>query len=193
MRRIITLFAFAAVTIASMAQSYTYYSNNGSSQVYYSTNNKNNNSRKDELTKCLESMPSDKIVGTSGEQGHDKLDSIYFLNTKTYDFPYVNHWDKENVDRLIAKYNRISPSKALIFQAIGAERAESLCDLFCDEMKEKYSTNPRYSPGYGDLPLDIQRDIFAVLDCPRKIGLTLNDSLLMSPSKSVTAIIGVKP
>lgn len=97
------------------------------------------------------------------------------------------------IDRLIAKYNRISPSKALIFQAIGAERAESLCDLFNDEMKEKYSTNPRYSPGYGDLPLDIQRDIFAVLDCPRKIGLTLNDSLLMSPSKSVTAIIGVKP
>jgi 5-methyltetrahydrofolate--homocysteine methyltransferase len=29
------------------------------------------------------------------------------------------------------------------------------------------------------------------LDCNRKIGLTLNDSLLMSPSKSVTALIGV--
>jgi len=37
----------------------------------------------------------------------------------------------------------------------------------------------------------MQRDIFAVLDCPRKIGLSLNGSLLMSPSKSVTAIIGI--
>ena len=50
---------------------------------------------------------------------------------------------------------------------------------------------PRFSPGYGDLPLSLQRDIFRVLDCPRKIGLTLNESLLMSPSKSVTAIVGL--
>ena len=49
----------------------------------------------------------------------------------------------------------------------------------------------RFSPGYGDLSLALQKDIFAVLDCPRKIGITLNESLLMSPSKSVTAIIGV--
>ena len=50
---------------------------------------------------------------------------------------------------------------------------------------------PRFSPGYGDLPLELQKDVFRVLDCPRKIGLSLNESLLMSPSKSVTAIIGI--
>ncbi len=92
------------------------------------------------------------------------------------------------LDRLIAKYGRISPSKALIFQAIGAERIESLCDTFNNEIK---FTRPRFSPGYGDFPLDAQRDIFRILDCPRKIGLSLNESLLMSPSKSVTAIIGI--
>lgn len=97
------------------------------------------------------------------------------------------------IDRLISKYSRLSPAKALIFQAIGAERIESLCDVFCSDLKKKgYLTVPRFSPGYGDLPLDIQKNIFAVLDCPRKIGLTLNSSLLMSPSKSVTAFIGVK-
>ena len=37
----------------------------------------------------------------------------------------------------------------------------------------------------------MQKDIFAALDCPRKISLSLNESLLMSPSKSVTAIIGI--
>lgn len=51
---------------------------------------------------------------------------------------------------------------------------------------------PRFSAGYGDLPLEVQKDIFRVLDCPRKIGLTLNDSLLMSPTKSVTAIVGIE-
>lgn len=96
------------------------------------------------------------------------------------------------IDRLIAKYNALSPAKALIFQAIGAERIESLCDLFEREIKEKFKyTKPRFSAGYGDLKLDFQRDIFSVLRCFKNIGLTLNDSLLMSPSKSVTAIIGL--
>ena len=99
-------------------------------------------------------------------------------------------------DRLIKRYSSISPSKAVILQAIGAERAESLCDSFCSKMDTEMGERgkrltPRVSPGYGDIDLTMQRDIFAVLDCPRKIGLTLEESLLMSPSKSVTAIAGI--
>lgn len=100
------------------------------------------------------------------------------------------------LDRLISKYSRISPAKAYVLQGIGAERIESLCDVFNAEISEdakkdgKY-TRPRFSAGYGDFALDAQRDIFSVLDAPRKIGLTLTDSLIMSPSKSVTAIIGI--
>ena len=102
------------------------------------------------------------------------------------------------IDRLIARCGKLSPAKALYFQAIGAERAESLCDAFCRDLAAAYRekgfiARPRYSPGYGDLPLATQKDVFAVLDCPRRIGLTLNDSLLMSPSKSVTAVVGLKP
>lgn len=96
------------------------------------------------------------------------------------------------IDRLIAKYGRISPSRAVALQALGAERVEALCDCFCRELEHKLGRlRPRFSPGYGDLPLSFQKDIFSLLDCPRRIGLTLNDSLLMSPSKSVTAIVGV--
>ena len=97
------------------------------------------------------------------------------------------------IDRLTAKYSRLSPTKALMMQAIGAERIEGLCDAFCDELRKTYgAVRPRFSPGYGDLPLEVQRELFAVLDCPRQIGLTVNESLLMSPSKSVTAIVGIK-
>ncbi len=96
------------------------------------------------------------------------------------------------IDRLIAKYSRLSPAKAHMLQAIGAERIEALCDMFCRDIKAEYiHTKPRISPGYGDLPLDMQREVFELLDCPRKIGLSLNSSLLMSPAKSVTAFIGV--
>ena len=97
------------------------------------------------------------------------------------------------LDRLILKYSHLSPSYALAFQAIGAERIEALCDTFCDDLKSEYAKiTSRFSPGYGDFPLEFQTEIFKVLDCNRKIGLSLNSALLMSPSKSVTAIIGIK-
>ncbi|MBQ0084496.1 MAG: Vitamin B12 dependent methionine synthase activation subunit [Clostridiales bacterium] len=97
------------------------------------------------------------------------------------------------IDRMIIKYSTLSPSKAVIFQALGAERIEALCDCFNKEITEKYGkTRPRFSAGYGDLEIKIQRDIFAFLGCSQKIGVVLNDSMLMTPSKSVTAIIGVE-
>ena len=96
------------------------------------------------------------------------------------------------LDGLIAKYGRISPVKALMFQALGAERIEALCDTFTADILSDREIKPRFSAGYGDFPLEAQKSIFAVLDPARRIGLGLNESLLMSPSKSVTAIIGIK-
>ncbi len=97
------------------------------------------------------------------------------------------------IDRLIIKYSKLSPAKAVIFQGIGTERIEALCDAFENKLKtERGDTVSRVSAGYGDIPLSMQNDIFRVLDCSKKIGVTLNGNLLMSPTKSVTAIIGVK-
>ncbi len=100
------------------------------------------------------------------------------------------------IDRLIAKHSRLSPARALALQALGTERIEAVCNAFCRARADEYAKagrtlRPRFSAGYGDLSLSFQRDIFQLLDCPRRIGLTLNDSLLMSPTKSVTAIAGV--
>ncbi len=97
------------------------------------------------------------------------------------------------VDRAIAKYSRTSPARALLFQALGAERIEALCDAFCaEQMRERRALPSRFSPGYGDLPLAVQTPIFRVLEPERRIGVCLNDSLLMSPSKSVTAFVGIR-
>ena len=96
------------------------------------------------------------------------------------------------IDRLINKYSVISPTKALLFQALGAERIESLCNLFNSEVEAIYqSVKPRFSPGYGDLPVLLQRQIFNVLQAHKNVGVTLSENLIMSPSKSVTAFIGV--
>ena len=100
-------------------------------------------------------------------------------------------------DRLLAKAAKVSPTRALLLDGLGAERIEALCDLFCEEEGERQEAvgaglTRRFSAGYGDLPLGLQASIFGALDCGRSIGLTLNESMLMSPQKSVTAIIGIK-
>ncbi len=100
------------------------------------------------------------------------------------------------LDRLIARYGRLSPARGLMLQSLGSERIEALCDKFCAELAQEYAvrglhTGLRFSPGYGDLPVETQREMFRVLECEKRIGVYLNESLLMSPSKSVTAIVGL--
>ena len=101
-------------------------------------------------------------------------------------------------DRHIKKYSRISPARALIYSAIGSERTEALCDAFCKYAAEEYGKtgyrlSPRFSAGYGDLSLDLQRPIFDALDLSRRLGISLGSTMLMTPTKSVTAIIAVRP
>lgn len=99
------------------------------------------------------------------------------------------------VDRLIRARMLTLPSEGCLLGAIGSERVEALCDLVCShladtaELKGKIM-RPRFSPGYGDLSLELQREIFSLLDCTRSIGISLGEGLLMTPEKSVTAIVG---
>ena len=101
------------------------------------------------------------------------------------------------IDRLIKKSGVFSPLQSLAYQAFGTERIEALCDAFYGDILEEKNRiektlTSRFSPGYADLPLELQRDIFRALECEKRIGITLNESMLMSPSKSVSAIIGVR-
>ena len=101
------------------------------------------------------------------------------------------------IDRLIRRYERIEPARSLMLQAHGAERVEALCDAFNDDVKEAaekagFKTHPRFSPGYGDLPLEVQPILLSQLNAEKRLGITLGNSYMMSPSKSVTAIIGLE-
>lgn len=102
-------------------------------------------------------------------------------------------------DKLLQRYEVINMAKASIAQACGAACIEAYCNLIQEKIRaaaQKESSKPlyirpRFSPGYGDLPLETQQDIFHALDCTKRIGLTLTQSLLMYPTKSVTAFIGL--
>ncbi|MBE5809141.1 MAG: Vitamin B12 dependent methionine synthase activation subunit [Clostridiales bacterium] len=100
-------------------------------------------------------------------------------------------------DRMLRRAALSSMAEAAVLQACGAAAVEHVCDLLNGELDAKaraegYVPVRRYSPGYGDFALDNQRGFFRVLDPGRWIGLSLMDTLIMSPEKSVTAIIGLK-
>lgn len=96
-------------------------------------------------------------------------------------------------DRMLSKYSLISPSYANTIQAVGAAAIESFCDALCIEFEKKEGKLcPRFSPGYGDLPIEVQKDILMALDSERKIGVHMTDSFLMLPTKSVSAMVGIK-
>ena len=96
------------------------------------------------------------------------------------------------LDRAIEKYSKIAQSKAAVCHAIGSALIESFCDYVNMELVGEQISTRRFSPGYSDLSLNVQPIVLKVLDAERKIGIILGDSLLMQPSKSVTAIIGIK-
>lgn len=101
------------------------------------------------------------------------------------------------VDKRIAFYSRTDLTRGLIFDACAAAAVEALCDTTQEEIEAKAKTmgleiTSRYSPGYGDFPIDLQKEIAKVLKTHKMIGLAVNEYSIMIPRKSVTAVIGMQ-
>lgn len=91
------------------------------------------------------------------------------------------------VDRLLRRMSVISASRHFVTDAVASAFIEGLCDRVQSLLPKK--TGVRFSPGYGDLPLSIQRPLLKFLG---NTGISLTQSDLMIPSKSVTFIVGIK-
>lgn len=96
-------------------------------------------------------------------------------------------------DFLIRRYSKTSVTNSTIINACANSLIEEYCDQYQAEIEAKSGgkTRARFSPGYGDLALEYQTDLVRVLNPAKKIGLTLSDSLILMPTKSVTALIGI--
>lgn len=96
----------------------------------------------------------------------------------------------------LLRIQQISITDSLIFDAAGNALIESYADSEEAKLLEQYKnmglhSKYRFSPGYGDLPLELQHDILSALGCERKIGLTATDSNILIPRKSITAFMGI--
>ncbi|MEG0830380.1 MAG: methionine synthase [Anaerovoracaceae bacterium] len=97
------------------------------------------------------------------------------------------------VDNLLRKTQVNDMGKTIILDWGASILIEEIADEFQKKIKEdvgQFMTG-RYSPGYGDLPIEIQNKFIQAIDGPRKIGLNVTSSHIMIPRKSVTAILGI--
>ena len=85
-------------------------------------------------------------------------------------------------------------AQAAMLDACGSAYVEAGCfdaeKAIAARFPGKYLTD-RFSPGYGDLPLKLQPKLCAALDSQRRLGVTVTESLLMVPMKTVSAVIGL--
>lgn len=97
-----------------------------------------------------------------------------------------------SVDRLLKKLSVISLSEHYITDALASALAECAADLTEKEISSTTDCKIRFSPGYGDFDIEKQADVLKMLDAQKIIGVSLSKSFLMTPQKTITAIMGIK-
>lgn len=99
-------------------------------------------------------------------------------------------------ERLLLQEQARSGAQAVLLDAVLSAAIEAVCDQAEAQLRKELAAQrlyltDRFSPGYGDMPLEQVREICAVLSVDRAIGLTVSASGVMIPRKSVTAVMGV--
>jgi len=99
-----------------------------------------------------------------------------------------------DADMVIRRLEAEDMTKAVITDFLASAAVEQICDSVDEIVKEQmkgYFQTWRFSPGYGDLPIAVQKDFLAALDASKRIGLNVTEDNILTPRKSVTAVIGL--
>jgi hypothetical protein len=85
--------------------------------------------------------------------------------------------------------------EAAVLDGVGSaavdELSQRVCGMFGDIARERgLMAGSPISPGESDWPLEAQRDLFDLLPA-EEIGVTLRDSYLMYPLKSLSMVVGI--
>jgi len=97
-------------------------------------------------------------------------------------------------DSLIRQAECTDMLRALALDCCASALTEQLCDRAEQQIHAAFPGRHspfRFSPGYGDLPLEVNAPLLDLLNAPRAIGLCATSSHLLTPRKSVTALLGL--
>ena len=99
-----------------------------------------------------------------------------------------------HADKVIRRYEATDMTGAVICDFLASAAVEQVCDAVDEQVRTEFAAfhqTWRFSPGYGDLPLDIQGAFLDVLQAQKRIGLNATANNILTPRKSVTAVIGL--
>lgn len=94
------------------------------------------------------------------------------------------------LERKIKYYGKINMTKAAVMDAVSSAFLEEYCDEYEEGLGYPNRTF-RLCPGYGDIPLSLNREIARVLEIGKRLGITLTPDNLMIPQKSMLGLIGI--
>lgn len=95
-------------------------------------------------------------------------------------------------ERWLHRLSLLSPAKHFLSDALSSAYAEAAADYANALLEKEKTLTNRFSPGYGDLPLSLQPHLLSALNANKLLHITLSDTLLMIPQKSITAIVGIR-
>ncbi|MCC8150709.1 MAG: methionine synthase [Lachnospiraceae bacterium] len=101
-----------------------------------------------------------------------------------------------DIEQALMRHEVTDMADALILDACASVAVENVCDCFEEDVRVQLSRENRYltsrfSPGYGDLPLETQTGMCGILNTHRRIGLTVTENYILVPRKSVTTVMGI--
>lgn len=101
-------------------------------------------------------------------------------------------------EMILRRERNLSVADGLLFDAAASALVENGADklsaLISQEAAERgLRAGTRFSPGYGDLSLDVQPGLLLALDAGKTLGITTTESSMLVPSKSITAVMGLFP
>ena len=88
-------------------------------------------------------------------------------------------------------------TRGVIVDAVASEMTDAALDWIAGYFNRFLTREParltkgRFSAGYGDFLLENQRTMYALLELGR-IGVAINEHCILTPEKSVTAVMGVQ-
>jgi hypothetical protein len=100
----------------------------------------------------------------------------------------------QEVEKHINKLSYVDLTKSVILDSVASAAVESLADDISEKLAEEYKPRfltDRFSPGYGDMPIEVQKKFMELLNTKSKIGLGVSSSGILQPRKSITAIMGI--
>ncbi len=99
-------------------------------------------------------------------------------------------------EMLLRRETALSATGGMLADVCASSAVEQAANVLNEHLRAQanqrgFATTWRFSPGYGDLPLSVQPGFLKALGASKTLGISLTAALMLVPTKTITAIVGL--